>query len=487
MGQLYLTGADPGAKTEASMHLEQGVEDAVLPVDEENKDDPLNWPYWQKVYIVGLVAILSFTAQFSSALINPGYVEMSEDLKVTVEQCSYCTTIFILFSGVAPLLVVPFANVYGRRILYVLFMVLATAGDVLSAAASTYGGVVTGRVLNGIGSSIPLGIGAATICDLFRQHERGLFMGIYTLSVTNGPHLAPIVGGYVTQRLGWRWCFWIPAICQGFLWILLICTLPETLFSREQHSKLENSSFARRLLYHGKVLDRPIRLRDFGTSFRMIKYAAVTLPSIYYCTCNTYGSALFAVTGSRIGSATYRFKTQQTGLFMGVPLTVGCAIGEASAGWVSDAIINVYARRHNGYRKAEARLFLVPLCTLLCIGTATYGFCVENERPWIQAAICMAVSGLGSQVATTMVYTYCTDSYKSQSGEIGVVINLFKSVFAFNVGFYALPFGAKVGFTEEFSTLAAINAATLIPLVFLMFKGEEIRMRQGVPDDHRDL
>jgi hypothetical protein len=54
-----------------------------------------------------------------SALVNPGFVAMSKSLGVTVEQCSYCTTVFVLFGGVAPLFVVPFANVYGRRILYV--------------------------------------------------------------------------------------------------------------------------------------------------------------------------------------------------------------------------------------------------------------------------------------------------------------------------------------------------------------------------------
>lgn len=64
--------------------------------------------------------------------------------------------------------------------------------------------MITGRVFNGIGGSVPLGIGAAVICDLFTQGERGLFMGIYTVSVSNGPHVAPIAGGYIAERLGWR-------------------------------------------------------------------------------------------------------------------------------------------------------------------------------------------------------------------------------------------------------------------------------------------
>jgi MFS family permease len=157
-----------------------------------------------------LVSGLGFVAQLGSALINPAFVRMAKDLHVTVEQASYCTTVFILFGGVLSMFIVPFANVYGRRIVYIIFILVAVAGAFASAGAPTYGGVIAGRVFNGIGASVPLGIGAATICDLFTQGERGLYMGIYTLSVTNGPHLAPIIGGYVAERIGWRWNFWIP-------------------------------------------------------------------------------------------------------------------------------------------------------------------------------------------------------------------------------------------------------------------------------------
>jgi MFS family permease len=265
------------------------------------------------------------------------------------------------------------------------------------------------------------------ICDLFRHHERGLYMGIYIVCTNNGPHLAPIVGGYISQNLGWRWCFWIPAIYQGCLWILLIFTLPETLYSNKEGNKLQGLTYSQKLVFHSKVLDRPIRLRDFGTTFRMIKYAAVILPTIYCATANTYGSLLFGITGSEIGTTIYKFKTSQTGLFQGIPLTIGCFIGEMCAGWVSDIFANTYARRHNGHWKAESRLLLMPLCTTLCIGTAVYGFCIQNRKPWIDSAISMAVSGFGLQVATTMVYTYCTDSYEAQSGEIGSVIYCFKA------------------------------------------------------------
>jgi MFS family permease len=484
----------------------------LVPQPSDHKDDPLNWSMVQKYYIVFLMSSFTLMAQMSPAMLNPAFIAVATDLRVTVEEASYTTTLFILFTGVFPLFVTPFANVYGRRILYLIFTPISIAGYVGSAGSPTWGGVIAGRVFSGIGSSIPLGFGAATICDLFVQGERGLPMGIFAWATTNGPHIAPIAGGYIAQRYGWRWCIWVPAIIQGFLLVLAIFTFPETLFSRQDYSKLEERSYTQKLLFHGKVLDRTFHTRDFFLPLRMTKYAAVTLPCIMYMVNLTYGSPLFAVTGSFIAAAIYKFNLEQTGLFLGVPLTVGCLLGEFSAGWVSDLIINTYAKRHGGYRKAEVRLWLLPLVGFTAIGTATFGYCIQYHKPWIQSAVCMAVAGFGSQLATTVVYTYCCDSYKPQSSEISVVINLFKSrklpfrisptshrtpsihrrlimypVFAFNIGFYGLPFAQRIGFAGGFGALAGISAFTLIFPLFLIFFGERIRKAQGTPQEHSDL
>ena len=399
----------------------------LVPQPSDHKDDPLNWSLWQKYYIVALMSAFTLMAQLGSATLNPSFIIVAKDLHVTVEQASYTTTVFILFTGVFPLLITPFANVYGRRPLYIIFTIIAIAGFVSSAGAPTWGGVLTGRVFAGIGCSIPLGIGAATICDLFCQGERGLPMGIYAWAVTNGPHIAPIAGGYISQRYGWRWTIWTSAIIEGCLLLVALFTFPETLFSRQDFSKLEERPFLQKMFLHGKVLNREIRLRDFFLPLRMAKYAAVSLPCIMYMVNLTYGSPLFAVTGSFIGAKSFHFNLEQTGLFLGLPLTVGCLIGEFSAGWVSDLIINTYAKRHGGYRKAEVRLWLLPLVSLCAIGTATFGYCIQHRKPWIQAVVCMALAGFGSQVSTTVVYTYTCDSYKPQSSEISVIVNLFKS------------------------------------------------------------
>ncbi|KAJ9493822.1 hypothetical protein LTR99_011064 [Exophiala xenobiotica] len=102
---------------------------------------------------------------------NPAFVEVVKDLNVTIEQASYCTTVFLLLGGVTPLFVVPFANVYGRRILYVIFIVISAVGAYVSAASSSHGGVIVGRALNGLGASIPLGIGAATVSLFNLVHD----------------------------------------------------------------------------------------------------------------------------------------------------------------------------------------------------------------------------------------------------------------------------------------------------------------------------
>jgi len=202
---------------------------------------------------------------------------------------------------------------------------------------------------------------------------------------------------------------------------------------------------------------------------------------------NTYGSIIFVLTASSITKKLYHFNTGQNGLLLGVPLTIGCLIGESCTGWISDALVNRYARRHDGYRKPEARLWLAFIALFLPIGLIIHGQCVEHKTPWIGLAVGMAVASVGIQAATTITYAYCTDCYKPQAAEVSTLINLFRQIFAFTIGFYALPFGEKHGFAESEGVFAAINFAAWLPLLLLMWKGEQIRLRQGTPTMHSDL
>lgn len=272
----------------------------------------------------------------------------------------------------------------------------------------------------------------------------------------------------------------------GVLAVYLVA-FPETLFSRTEFSTLENRTYWGRLAFRGKVINRKLKPSDFLHNFKMLRYVAVVLPCIYYMTTNTYGSIVFVLTASSISEKLYHFDVAQNGLLLGVPLTIGCLIGEACTGWISDWLINRYARRHDGYRKPEARLHLAPLGLFLPAGLIIHGVSVSNHAPWIALAIGMAVASIGVQAGTTLTYSYISDCYKPQAAEVSTIINLFRQIFAFTIGFYALPFGESAGFDVAWGVFAVINFVAWLPLLLLIYRGEEIRKAQGVPEMHQDL
>lgn len=172
-----------------------------------------NWPRWLKLAVVLQVSWLAFLGPMSSAVANPAFVPLSKAFNITTVQASYELTMYIVWAGVGPLLVIPFANIYGRRPIYLLGNLIGAITNIAAGWSPTWAGILVTRAFNGIAAGSPGAIGAATICDLFFMHERGFYMGIFTLFLTNGPHVAPLIGGFVAQYTTWNWCFRIPVGC----------------------------------------------------------------------------------------------------------------------------------------------------------------------------------------------------------------------------------------------------------------------------------
>lgn len=322
------------------------------------------------------------------------------------------TSTFILLGGFSSVFWNPIANVYGRRPVYIGTVAVAVAMCGSSGAAKNYGTLIALRCLNGFFGCVPLGLGSATVCDMYFAHERGLYMGVYTISFLTGGHIAPLIGGYIEKNLSWHWCFYVPAIITGGVLVIFIFTVPETLYSRTPAALARPSQSWRSnmLMKRRAHPTRKVRLIDFFRPFQMMMYPSVTIPTWCYSLCFAYGSILFIITSANLFGKIYHFKPQQTGLLLGIPITVGSLIGELFAGGVSDWISERRALRRGGERSPEDRLLgIIPAAFLVPLGIIIEGVCLQNQTHWIGVAFGIAIASFGLQVITTGVYTYTAE------------------------------------------------------------------------------
>lgn len=141
---------------------------------------------------------------------------------------SWVVTAYALTTAVATPIWAKFGDLFGRKRMFQLSVAVFVAGSVLIAAAPSMGLLIAARALQGVGAG-GLAVGAfAVIGDLVPPRERGKYQGLTAIVVAAGTIGGPLVGGFVTDALGWRWAFLInlPLGALTMLWVALALQLP---------------------------------------------------------------------------------------------------------------------------------------------------------------------------------------------------------------------------------------------------------------------
>jgi EmrB/QacA subfamily drug resistance transporter len=115
------------------------------------------------------------------------------------------------------------SDLYGRRRMYLIAVAIFLVGSVASGASRTMLELIVARALQGLGAGGIIPLTMTIIGELYSLSERprtqALFSGVWgTASV-----LGPLVGGYITDALSWRWVFYIN-IPFGLLCVAVIAT-----------------------------------------------------------------------------------------------------------------------------------------------------------------------------------------------------------------------------------------------------------------------
>ncbi|GLB45032.1 putative sugar (and other) transporter [Lyophyllum shimeji] len=462
----------------------------LVPQPSRFKDDPLNWPPWLKWAVLIQVSFMAFLGPFNAAVVNPSLVLLGQAFHEPTNIVVYNTTIAIITGGLASFIWAPLTNVYGRRPITILSQLCAILGNIGSARSTTFSALLGARAVTGIGMAGMMSVGTACVNDMFFMHERGEKTGVYTIFVTNGGHIAFLGGGFLAQKAGWAWDFYLPAVITSCSMIFAIFLFPETLFSRHPQflsdRKMERTY--RDMLFNLKgnlVPQRRLQAQDFLTSFYMLKYPSISLCFWYYTWSWTFVNILPAISMAKLYTDVYHLKSGIIGLCIGVPLTIGSLLGELSAGRLSDYIMSRLAKRRNDVRKPEHRLYLTPLgAAFMPAGMIVFGICVQKHAMFVVPLVGLAISAFGLQITSTCLYSYVSDCYKPQTPESAVLMNLGRGL-SFVIGFFGLPYAERVGYHWGWTTFALILLVFYIPVLMLMRYGEMWRKSLGPPEFHQ--
>lgn len=126
-----------------------------------------------------------------------------------LENLSWIFTAYMLASTVSVPIYGKLSDLYGRKIFFIGGIIVFLAGSVLSGMSQNMAELIIFRALQGLGAGAIMVNAFAIIGDLFSPRERGKWQGIIGGVFALSSVIGPVLGGFLTDHISWRWNFYI--------------------------------------------------------------------------------------------------------------------------------------------------------------------------------------------------------------------------------------------------------------------------------------
>lgn len=164
---------------------------------------------FNKNILLFLIILTSFVNPFLGAAVNIALPKIAEAFAMNAVTMSWVGMTFLLSSAIFLVPMGKVADIVGRKKIFLIGNIVLTGSSVLCAFSTSTEMLLISRVIQGAGGAMIFGTGMAIITSAFPLQERGKAIGIIVSSVYLGLSVAPILGGILTQYLGWQSIFYV--------------------------------------------------------------------------------------------------------------------------------------------------------------------------------------------------------------------------------------------------------------------------------------
>jgi EmrB/QacA subfamily drug resistance transporter len=334
----------------------------------------------KQVKIVALIVsiLMSFVIPFMSSSINVALPIIGDEFALDAITLGWIPTAFLLFSAMFMVPTGRLADIYGRKRAFVWGAGIYALLSFLSAIASDPLFLIICRAFQGIGAAMCLGVSIALLTSIFPQEARGRILGISAAAVYIGLSVGPVLGGVITQWMGWRFIFVFNAIAGLIAMVLTIWKL------RGEWAEAKGESFD----YIGSII--------YCISLFMVMYGFSQLPDVlgfWLIAIGIIALSAFIWWETRIKSPVLHI-----GLFKGnaaFSFSNLAALINYGATFGVSFLLSLYLQYIKGMTPASAGLILIAQPFMMAVLSPVAGRLSDRIEPRIVASIGMALSTVG--------------------------------------------------------------------------------------------
>ncbi|KAG1751031.1 vacuolar DHA amino acid exporter [Suillus lakei] len=478
------------------------------------EDDPRIWSNTKKNVVLFIISGASMIAGLCANIQNPANAQIEQQLHTSSGDISLSLSLFILIQGNFPVIWSAISEIKGRKTVYLFSVALFTLGSAIVAVSRTIGLVIGMRILQGAGSSAVIAIGAATLADIYEPHQRGTMMGVFYSAPLLGPSLGPIIGGALTQGLGWRAIFWFLVIWGGIIFSAFLLLFKDTF--RKERSMTYQNVLKRRLraqrLSEAKDESRKISekesqvngenqtgSKDIEAQPTVIPASAIRDVKLSIADVNPFPPYLsiisrknnfailipsglifafsfsIAYTCARTLSMYYNYDALKTGLVL-LAYGIGSVAGSILGGRWSDRTLARLKAANGGISFPEMRLESTKVA-MVWLPLSVIGYAWVCQERVNVAAVCVMLflTGFLSIWIYTSTLAYIVDANTGRSSTAVATNSSFRGLSAFVAAEIAVPLQDSIGDGGLYTLWAGLMVVAECLILLVLYRGRKWR------------
>ena len=158
-----------------------------------------------------LVAVCTgvFMLLLDITIVNVALPDIQTDLNASLSDLQWVIDAYALSLAALLLTAGSLADLYGRRLVFMIGVVIFTVGSIACGASQDVLFLCLSRALQGIGGAAMFATALALLASAFQGRDRGIAFGAFGATTGVAVAIGPVLGGVLTSGLSWRWIFFV--------------------------------------------------------------------------------------------------------------------------------------------------------------------------------------------------------------------------------------------------------------------------------------